>query len=83
MAARAAACVEPDAAGAPVATAGAADADVLEPVEEGAAEVRRRGLTVPPSAPNVPGVRRDEQRSRGTRYGDPWSRPSMAAPLTA
>ena len=36
---RPAARVEPDAAGVPVAAAGAADADVLEPVEEGAAEV--------------------------------------------
>ena len=31
--------MEPDAAGAPVAAAGTADADALEPVEEGAAEV--------------------------------------------
>ena len=39
---RPAACVEPDAAGAPVAVVGAAgatDADILEPVEEGAAAV--------------------------------------------
>ena len=34
-----------------------------------------------PSAPNVPGVGHDEQRSRGSQCDDPRSQASMAAPL--
>ena len=35
-----------------------------------------------PSAPNVPGVRHHERRSKGSQCHDPPSQASMAAPLS-
>ena len=54
---RATAHVEPDAAG--TAVARTADADVPEPVREGAAKVRGLGLRVPAGTPNAPRVQRE------------------------